>query len=312
MELRHLRYFVAVAEEGQVTRAARRLCMQQPPLSQQLRELEREIGVVLFRRHARGVELTDAGYVLLAEARTLLDRLNGAVELTRQAGEGRRGRLALGLTSSSSFHPFVPEVFHAFREAFPDVTLALEENGSGELLRGLREGRLHVAFVRSRVAGARGIGVHCILEEEMVVALPMGHALAPTHPEDDQELPLEALASETFVLYRRPSGSGLYDAIIAACSRAGFSPNIGQEAPVTVPTLNLVAAGLGVSIIPVSLRRQPIEGVAYRRILDRPKLVAPLNLAFGETSSPVVREFIDLVLRVREGSSARGEEPASI
>src|SRR5438045_8816685 len=133
MELRHLRYFVAVAEEGHVTRAAERLGIQQPPLSQQIRALETELEVQLFRRKPRGVELTQAGEALLAEARTVLDRVAHAVAAARRPGLGDAGRIGPGFTSSASFHPFVPRIIREFREASPLVSLRLEEAGTGEL-----------------------------------------------------------------------------------------------------------------------------------------------------------------------------------
>jgi DNA-binding transcriptional LysR family regulator len=296
MELRHLRYFVAVAEEGHITRAAARLGIQQPPLSQQIRALEAELEVQLFRRKPRGVELTQAGEALLAEARTIFDRVEHAVVAARRTARGDAGHIGLGFTSSASFHPFVPRLIREFREASPQVALTLEEAGTGELVDGLRAGRIDAAFVRSPIGAVAELDVHSVLEEEMVAAFPAGHRLAGdgTAP----RLPLATLEAETFILYRRPLGPGLYDAIIAACQRAGYSPRIGQEAPRMLATLSLVAAGLGVTLIPASMRRIGIEGVAYRPLDRKAGLIAPLNLACrrGE-SAPAVRRFIALVRR---------------
>ena len=130
MELRPLRYLVAVAEEGHITRAAERLGIQQPPLSQQIRALEAELETQLFRRHPRGVELTQAGDVLLAEARSVLAQLDQAVTATRRAARGEAGRIGLGFTSSASFHPFVPAMIRSYRDAYPLVALTLEESGT--------------------------------------------------------------------------------------------------------------------------------------------------------------------------------------
>jgi DNA-binding transcriptional LysR family regulator len=294
MELRHLRYFVAVAEEGHVTRAAERLGIQQPPLSQQIRALEAELEVQLFRRKPRGVELTQAGEALLAEARGILDRVEHAAAAARRTGRGEAGRIGLGFTSSASFHPFVPRIIREFREASPLVALSLEEAGTGELVDGLLAERIDAAFVRSPIGAAAELSVHSVLREEMVAALPAGHRLAARTTTG--RLPLAALEPETFILYRRPLGPGLYDAIIAACQRAGYSPRIGQEAPRMLATLSLVAAGLGVTLIPASMQRMGIEGVAYRPLARNAGLVAPLNLACrrGE-SAPAVRRFIALV-----------------
>ena len=293
MELRHLRYFVAVAEAGHVTRAAERLGIQQPPLSQQIRALEAELDVQLFRRKPRGVELTQAGEALLAEARGVLDRVEHAAAAARRAGRGDAGRIGLGFTSSASFHPFVPRIIREFREASPLVALSLEEAGTGELVDGLLAERIDAAFVRSPIGAAAELAVHSVLEEEMVAAVPAGHPLAGA---TRSRLPLSALEPETFILYRRPLGPGLYDAIIAACQGAGYSPRIGQEAPRMLATLSLVAAGLGVTLIPASMQRLGIEGVAYRPLARNAGLVAPLNLACrrGE-NAPAVRRFIALV-----------------
>lgn len=292
MELRHLRYFVAVADEGHVTRAAERLGIQQPPLSQQIQALERELDVQLFRRMPRGVELTPAGRTFYGEAKAILIRAAEAAEAARRAARGEAGRIGLGFTSSASFHPFVPRAIRAFRDAHPLVAFALEESGTTELVEALRTEQIDAAFIRSPIGAAAGVAVHPVLDEPMVVALPSGHSLAgPAVP-----LPLAALARETFILYRRPVGPGLHDAIIAACDRAGFSPTIGQEAPRMLSTLSLVAAGLGVSLVPASMSRLEAEGVAYRPLAGSAQLRAPLNLAYrrGE-SSAAVHGFIALV-----------------
>ncbi|HSZ88565.1 MAG TPA: LysR substrate-binding domain-containing protein [Acetobacteraceae bacterium] len=296
MELRHLRYFIAVAEEGHITRAAERLGMQQPPLSQQIRALEKELGVQLFRRKPRGVELTDAGRALLSDARAILAQIDHAFASTRRTARGEQGRIAVGFTSSAPFHPFVPRVIRAFREAFPLVSLTLDESGTTELIGDLREERVDAAFIRTPVADPAGLVVDRLLEEAMVVALPTQHALARAGRSDSAGVNLKRLAGEMFIVYRRHTGPGLYDAIIAACHAAGFSPQVGQEAPRIVATLNLVAAGLGLSIVPASLQRMHMDGVTYRRLTGAAQPKAPLHLASrrGDTSS-VVRQFLALV-----------------
>jgi DNA-binding transcriptional LysR family regulator len=308
MELRHLRYFVAVAEERHITRAAERLGIQQPPLSQQIRALEAELEIQLFRRKPRGVELTQAGQALFAEAQAILQQIDHAVTATRRTARGEAGRIGLGFTSSASFHPLVPQIIRDYRETHPLVALSLEESGTGELVAALTEERLDAAFVRSPISvspggPAEGIAVHSVLEEAMVAALPAGHTLAAGPA--SRPLALATLAAETFILYRRPLGPGLYDAIIAACQRAGYSPTIGQEAPRMLATLSLVAAGLGVTLVPQSMRRLRVHGVVYRALDSGAGLVAPLNLAHrrGESSAAVQR-FIALVRRTRPQLSA--------
>jgi DNA-binding transcriptional LysR family regulator len=294
MELRHLRYFIAVAEERHVTRAAERLGMHQPPLSQQIQALERELDVQLFRRLPRGVELTDAGVALLADARAILSHIDHAFATTKRTARGEQGQVAVGFTSSAPFHPFVPRVIRAYREAFPRVSLTLEEGGTTELIDDLRHERIDAAFIRTAIANQEGLVVGTLLREAMVLAVPSGHILARRKG----ALPLKALAAETFIFYRRRNGPGLYDAILSACNAAGFSPRVGQEAPRIVSTLNLVAAGLGISLVPESLQRMRMDGVAFLRLTGAAQPRAPLYLAArrGETSA-AVRKFLELVRR---------------
>ena len=302
MELRHLRYFIAVAEEAHVTRAAERLGMQQPPLSQQIRALEREFDVQLFRRKPRGVELTDAGRALLVHARAVLAQIDHAFATTRRTARGEQGQISIGFTSSAPFHPFVPRVIRAFREAYPMVSLNLEESGTTDLIEHLRNEKIDDAFIRTAVANREGLLLNPLLQEPMVLALPYGHPLAG-RANADEALPLKTLAAETFIVYRRPSGPGLYDAILAACHAAGFSRSVGQEAPRIVSTLNLVAAGLGISLVPESLQRMHLDGVVFRPITGAARLTAPLILASrrGEASA-AVRQFLDLVKRTAKNA----------
>jgi DNA-binding transcriptional LysR family regulator len=294
MELRHLRYFVAVAHEGHITRAAERLHIAQPPLSQQIKALETEIGAPLFVRHPRGVALTDAGRSFLADAEAILATVEQAAQRARRSARGETGRIAVGFTTSAPFHPLVARAIREFRGSRPDVSFVLEESSSGDLLAGLREERLDIAFIRSGLPEAEGLAVHPLLQEDMAAALPARHRLTRR-----PRLALKDLAEETFILYRRPDGRGLYDVIIAACTAAGFSPHVGQEAPRIVSTLNLVAAGLGITIVPASLSRLPLEGVTYRPLKGRPAIKVPLSLASrGEERSAATLGFIDLVRRL--------------
>jgi DNA-binding transcriptional LysR family regulator len=295
MELRHLRYFIAVAEEANVSRAAERLGIQQPPLSQQIKAIERQLNVQLFRRKARGIELTEAGRALLDEARATLAQFDHAVEATQRTARGEQGRICVGLTATAPFHPFVPRVIRAFREAFPLVALTLEECLSDELVGRLRNERMDAAFIRTSVVDPEGLFINHLLEEPMLVALPSEHALALS--DGDAGISLKRLAGETFILYG-PPGTGMYDATIAACRAAGFSPRVGQQAPRITSTLSLIAAGLGIALVPASLKRMNMDGVAYRRLTGTVKPKAVLNLASrrGDPSS-VVRQFIALVKR---------------
>ena len=295
MELRHLRYFVAVAHEGHITRAAEKLRMQQPPLSQQIQALEREVDATLFLRHPRGVTLTDAGRAFLADAEQILSDVEHAKIRARRTARGETGRIAVGFTTSAPFHPLVARAMREFRTGRPDVSFVLEESSSGDMVSGLRDGRLDVAFIRSGLVDPEGITVHALLREDTAVAFPAKHPLSKR-----PALALKELSEETFILYRRPDGRGLYDVIIAACSEAGFSPHVGQEAPRIVSTLNLVAAGLGITIVPASLSRLPLEGVVYRPLRGKPALKVPLNLACRrDERSAATLAFIDLVRRLK-------------
>jgi DNA-binding transcriptional LysR family regulator len=294
MELRHLRYFIAVAEEGHITRAAERLDMQQPPLSQQIKAMERELDVQLFRRKARGVELTDAGHALLKNARAIILGLDHAVETTRRTARGEQGKICVGITPTTMYHPFVPQVIRAFREAFPQVLLTLEESRSTEAFKQLANEQIDAAFVRIFPGEPGGVVVDDLLEEPMVVALPSEHVLARGKAE--VAIPLKALANETFIIYGGQHGAGIHALAFRAFQAAGFSPPIGQQVPHPTSTLNLVAVGLGVTFVPASLQRMHMDGVAYRHLKGVAKLTAPLKLASRRGDpSVVVRNFLNLV-----------------
>lgn len=280
IDVRLLRYFIAVAETGHMTRAAERLGIGQPPLSQQIRLLETQLGVTLFERLPRGMALTDAGQAFLADALEVVRKLDQAVDDVRRVAAGVKGRLSVGFTSSAALHPFVPTVIRAFRSDAPSVSLMLDEASTGELLDGLRDGHLDVAFIRQPQGNTGEITVVQVLEEPMVLVVPSAHPLALTGRAGKAPVPMAAIAAEKLILYRRRAGQGLYDAIIAACHGAGFSPAIEQEAPRLLTTLSLVAAGLGVSVVPASLMRMQVEGIVYRPLAPPPR--APLCCAYRE------------------------------
>jgi len=273
MELRHLRYFAAVAAEGHITRAANRLGIQQPPLSQAIRALEGELGVNLFYRKPHGVELTEAGASFLEDTVRILADVDRAIVRARRTAGGELGHLAIGMTSSAGFHPLVPLVIRRFREQAPGVALDLNESGSAQLVAMLNGGNLDGVFIRTNLPRNPDLLTRELTREPMLLAVPERHRLAS---DTSQPLNLARLAQENFILYRRATGAGLYDTIIAACNKAGFAPHIQQEAPWVGATLNLVAAGLGVSIVPQSLSHMHLEGIVFRRLNLRPKLDAPI------------------------------------
>ncbi|RSF01326.1 LysR substrate-binding domain-containing protein [Achromobacter aegrifaciens] len=303
VDLRLLRYFLAVAEESHLTKAAARLGIRQPPLSQQIRVLEQELGVTLFHRLPRGMELTESGRALLDDARNIVALVDQAVEGVRRVSQGEAGRLTVGFTGSAAFHPFVPSVIRRFRETAPNVRLVLEESSTGELMEAVGAGRVDVAFIRGPYGLGPGVVVETVLEEPMLAAFPADHPTVKGRPR--KRIALSELADESLILYRRHSGPGLYDAIIAACGAAGFSPRVAQEAPRMLSTLSLGAAGLGVSLVPASLRRVNIEGVVYVNLAQPAELRAPLNLIWrDEALSGAARKLIGEARRQREESPA--------
>jgi DNA-binding transcriptional LysR family regulator len=221
-------------------------------------------------------------------------------ETTRRTARGEQGRICVGVTPTGSFHPFVPRVIRAFRDAFPLVSLTLEEGFTNELVEHLRNERVDAAFIRTPPADPAGLMISQLMEERLVVALPKGHALTQksSGSPSDPALPLKALAGETFLIQGSRQGLGLYAATIAACHAAGFTPRLGQEAPRLASTLSLVAIGLGISFVPASLQRMRMDGVVYRRLAGPHQPKSPLNLASrrGDPSA-VVQQLLSLVKR---------------
>src|SRR5712691_363440 len=281
MELRQLRYVIAVAEERNITRAAERLGMQPPPLSRQIRAIEREIDVQLFRRKPRGVELTDAGRAFLDNARAVLAQVDHTFETTRRTARGEQGRISVSYSSSVAFHPLVPRIIREFREAFPLVTVTLVEGYPDDLIERMRSDQIDVSFIRRLAPKLEGVDIALLLEEPMVVALPSGHTLAQSDDGRAAALSLKALAGETFILFGAPHGAlnMQSSAFVAACHAAGFNPRVGQVVPHISSRLNLIAAGLGIAVVAASLQHIKIEGVAFRRVSGVGQLRAPLSLA---------------------------------
>ena len=287
MELRHIRYFLAVAQERHFTRAAAKVGIGQPPLSQQIKDLEAEVGAQLFRRLAHGAELTAAGEAFMAGVKEMPALAERATRAARRAARGETGSLRVGFTASSAFNVVVPAAIRSFRRVYADVDLTLEEANTTRLVAGLQDGAFDVVFLRPGAAGGETLQLRLLSEEPMVAALPAGHPAAAQDKVD-----LAALKDDPFLLFPREIGPTLYDTIIGACRDAGFEPIIGQLAPQLASVVTLVAAELGVSIVPASMRQLGITGVAYRPIAG-PAPTARLALAHrrGETSI-VVRNFI--------------------
>ncbi len=291
MELRHLRYFVAVAEEEHMTRAALRLGIQQPPLSQQIRDLERELGVELFDRTPRSVKLNTAGSVFLDDARTLLTLADEAVMRVRQSARGELGRIAVGYTSSASLHDRIPRIIRAFSARYPLIRLDVRENTTRDLLDAVASREIDIAFVRSSASHHPELRSILLCEEPMMVAMPAGHPLAS----DSAALSLGMLANESFVLYLSGEGPGIQDVLFPACRKAGFRPRVVESVPRLLSAVTMVAAGRGISIVPEALQSVHPSSVAYRALDDQSTFSVPLTLVCQKVrkDSPTGR-FIDI------------------
>jgi DNA-binding transcriptional LysR family regulator len=285
MELRHLHYFVAVAEELHFGRAAERLQMAQPPLSQQIRQLEDELGVQLFYRTKRHVQITEAGYVFLQEARQTLTQAEQAIAAARKASRGELGRLVIGFVGSAT-SDILPTLIRAFHERYPEVELHLRELTTAQQLRAFRDERIHVGILRPPIHDDT-LRIETVFKEPLIVALPERHPLS-----SQEQIPIEALTREHFILFPRQQGSGLYDQIISLCQRAGFSPQIMQEAIQMQTILGLVASGLGISLVPASTQHLRNTGLIYRELQTSTAYVEMALAWSKEATSPVLDTFL--------------------
>jgi DNA-binding transcriptional LysR family regulator len=286
-DLRSIRSFVAVAEQQSFGRAAESLSLAQPSLSLQIQKLERDLGVQLFRRTSRRVELTDAGEALLVEARALLAHAQIAVETARNVASGEVGRLRVGFYDTAPLI-IMPALLHRFRLRYPRVHLHFVEHSTREQLAMLARGEIDIGILRGPVAD-KAIASRRVATETLLVALPEQHPLAGSDAID-----VAALRDEPFVLLPRAKGSGLYDEIIMLCRKHGFSPSLGQEANETHTVCGLVAAGIGVSIVPSSVRALRVRGLAYRPL--RPTSTIQRNVAWLAASrTPALRAFVEML-----------------
>ena len=301
MELRHLRYFVVVAEELHFRRAAERLHMSQPPLSQQIRALEQEIGAPLLLRNQRKVELTAAGAAFLERAREILAAVDDAALEARRVQRGEVGRLAIGFVGSAMYS-FVPELLRAFRERYPDVTLRLHELGTSEQLRQLDNGRLDVGFTRLPVARPE-LRAETVLEEPVVAALPEQHPLA-----EKTRLTLSDLEGQPLLLLTRGAAPGLRAALAEAIATLGGEEVITQEVAEMQTVIGLVAAGAGISLVPESVRALMRAGVTYR-VLDGDVPAVRLEMTWrAEEESPVLASFLAMARAKAPAEGERGRQ----
>jgi DNA-binding transcriptional LysR family regulator len=306
MQLDQLRYFIAVADELHFRRAAERLHISQPPLSFHIKALEREVGTQLLNRNTRQVSLTEAGAAFLVRAKRILADVAEAAEEVTSISTGRAGSLRIGFTISTSFHPFFCDSVFRYRRAYPEVMVRLSEFVSGRQLDELLERRLDVGFLRGRFDQVAGLTMNALTREALVLAVHRSHPLA-----SQARIATISLRTEPFISYPANAGVGIYRQILALCERAGFEPRVIQEALEPSVIMGLVAAGLGVAIVPSSLQSIKIADVVFVPLED-PEAVATLYVAYrSNDDSPRVRAFADLVVRVcspaASPSRARGK-----
>ncbi|MBV4367587.1 LysR family transcriptional regulator [Erwinia sp. BNK-24-b] len=263
MELRHLRYFVAVAQTHHFTRAAEMLGISQPPLSQQILRLEREIGTPLLKRLTRGVELTEAGEAFYHDACQILELTGHALEKAKGIARGVTGQLSLGVASSVAFHPAVFALMKTFQARYPAMKLLTQEQNMASLMNDLQEGLLDAAFVRLPCESSKAFNLKVIASEKMLVALPSSHALSA-----QPQLSLSQLADDTLIMFPREVAPSLYELVFSACLRAGFQPHAGQQSPQISSSIGMVAAGFGFAIVPESLCCITHPDVVFRPVND--------------------------------------------
>jgi DNA-binding transcriptional LysR family regulator len=292
IELRHLRYFVAVAEELHFGRAARRLNLAQPPLSQQIRKLEELLGYSLFTRTSRSVSLTHAGEALLQRARRTLRNVQRDIDETRSIGHGDVGSLHVGFVGSAML-TMLPGIFRSYREAYPRVKLHLHESFTSLVIEGLENGTLDAGILRDGDP-VEGLQVTTILSEPFVAVLPATHACAR-----QKSLSIAALRDEPFVYYPRSAGARAYEKALTLCEEHGFRPQIVQEASHWLSILRLIGAGLGVSIAPACVRRIASEEVVCLPLRGA-KATSNIELAWlAGDARPIVERFKQIAASTR-------------
>lgn len=305
MEYRHLRFFIAVAEELSFTRAAARLRVAQPHLSREIRQLERELEVALFLRDRRRVALTASGGAFLGRAYRILAETSEAVRAAQRASRGETGRLRVGFSSSAGFG-LVPDVVRRFRERRPDVELVLTEYNSDEQPELLRSSLLDACLLYPPQRPEAGFAKETLAVDPLVAALPEGHRLS-----DEAQIPLEALADEPWVFFPRAVASCLHDEIVRACHEAGFAPRVVQEARKLATISSLVASGLGVSLVPIAIARLRLPRTVCRPLVP-PVPEVPLALIWRrDDANPALAPFLEIVRSEARRFAADGGREAA-
>jgi DNA-binding transcriptional LysR family regulator len=276
IELRHLRYFLAVADTLHFTKAAKQLGIAQPPLSQQIKKLEKLLGHPLFVRSTRGVRLTPAGTMLATRARDTLNKINDDLAQVRRLGRGEEGTVTVGFSGSVMFTN-LPKAIQAYRRRYPKVELRLREMVTAAQVAALLDRTIDLAFMRDGDP-TEGIEIGTLLKERFIAVLPESHPLAAK-----RSLRMQDLSHERFVLFGRHHGLLAYDRTIEACKHSGFTPNIVQEAPQFPTVIRLVAAGVGVSLMPACLANLAIPGSVYRNVQSPVRTTVDSGFRRGST-----------------------------
>ncbi|WP_428384292.1 LysR family transcriptional regulator [Nevskia ramosa] len=294
MDLRQLKYFIAVAEERSFSRAALRLHVSQPPLSTQLKALEDELGVRLLDRTNRGVSLTAAGQVFFDEMRAVLARLERGKEMARNAGRGDVGTLSIGFVSIADYG-ILPPALKEFRSLYPGVEVHLHELTTDAQVREIRAARLDLGIGLGPL-DAPDLHFEAVAQEQLMLAAPTGHRLS----RGDKALDLKTLANESFIIPPRDIAPGLFDLIIGECRAAGFAPRITQQARQMQTVISLVACGMGFALVPASVQNLRRQGVQYRPLQGAAAAIELGILRPRDDDDPVSRNFVETLLRVAQ------------
>ena len=298
IELRHLRYFVAVAEELHFGRAALRLHLAQPPLSQQICKLEEMLGYPLFDRTSRSVALTAAGAVFLERAQRTLRNVQRDIEETQSIGRGEVGSLHIGFVGSAMLTT-LPAIFRRYGAAFPKVRLHLHESFTSKVVEGLENGTLDAGLLRDPGRLDANLNATTVYAEPFVAVLPANHSCA-----GQKSISPTSLRHDPFVHYPRSAGAYAYDKPLALCEAHGFRPQIVQEASHWLTILRLIGAGLGVSIAPACVQRIASPDTVCLA-LEGVEAVSTIELAtFAGESRPIVKQFAQIVRETSQGSRA--------